>query len=880
MFRNYVVTAVFKRNFTGYFRTPTGYVFIAVFIFLAAALAFGPDSFFVNNLANLDTLNEFFPLLLLFFVPAVAMGSWAEERKQGTDELLLTLPATDLELVLGKYLAALGIYSVAILFSLGFVVVLWVLGRPDAGVMIGTFLGYLALGGALLSVAMVASQLTSSTTVAFILGALFCVVPVFLGKVEGVAPGRGLGNALKSLGVETYFRDFTSGVLSIQAVVYFVSLTVLMLLVSLVLVARRHFRDETPWLHAAGRLASILVIGVCLGVLFGRLGWRPDLTNERLHSLTTYTRDIIKKIDSGRPILIHAYVSKEVPQDYVQPRQNLLSILRDVDAIAGDRVDVRVVETEPYSSEAREAQERWGIRAERVRDMEEGVSDLDEIFMGLALTSGTEEVVVPFLHRGLSAEYEVARSIGTVLGAKRRKVGVVTTDAKLTGGFEFATMSQQNEWLIVAELKKQYEVATVSLDAPVNEKYDCLLVALPSSLNQHQMDNLLAYMRKGNPALLFDDPLPYFNPSLSPDQPKPAPGRGGMAQFQPPPEPKGNLRGFLDGIGITWNSDGIAWDGYNPYPRFRQLPKEFIFLGPGSGNKETFHTTDPITSGLQAAVLIFPGEIQRRTDLMLAFTPLLVTSKGSGIMPRDQIIERSFFGTGFKEFRVYRQGFSELTLAARVEGRVPVPPPKEGQLAEPPPQLKYVFVADLDCISDVFFRIRQEGDETMNFDNVTFVLNCVDSLAGDDSYVALRKRRPKHRTLELVESQSKAHQDKMLESSKSAEEKAKKQLDEAEKFLTDTVAKLKERKDIDERELDQRVRWLEEQENRKLQMKKTEIEDEKKAALQLSKTTMKEGVKAIRKGVRLWAVIPPAVLAVVGCVVVFFVWMSGPKRVV
>jgi ABC-2 type transport system permease protein len=881
MLRNYVVTAVFKRNFSAYFRTPTGYVFIAVFIVLAAVLAFWPDDFFVNNLANLDTLNKYFPYLLLFFVPAVAMGAWSEERKQGTDELLLTLPATDLELVVGKYLAALAVYGVAIFFSLLFVGVLGILGRPDAGVMLGTYLGYMALGGALLSVGMVASHLTSSMTVAFILGAVFCALPVFMGRAETIVPGRAAGEAIQSLGVETYFHDFASGVLSIQAVLYFVSITVVMLYANLLLLARRHYRDGGPWLHAGARVLSILAIAVCLGVLLGRAGWRADLTNERLHSLTAYTKDVLKRIDPGRPVFIHAYVSREVPQGYVQPRQNLLSILRDVDAIGGDRVEVRLVETEPYSAEAREAQERWGIKSERVVASEEGVREADEMFMGVAFTSGTEEVVVPFLHRGLSAEYEVARSIGTVLGAKRKRVGIAGTDAKLFGGFEFATMSQQNEWLIVSELKKQYDVASVALEMPVNEKYDCLIVALPSSLTQAQMDNLLAYMKKGNPTILFDDPMPYFNPSLSPDQPKPGPGRGGMAQFQPPPEPKGNLRGLLDGIGISWNPDVIAWDTYNPYPRFRQLPREFVFLGPGSGNKETFNTNDAITSGLQGMVLIFPGELQRRTDLAtLTFTPLVVSSRGSGIIPRSEVIERSFFGMGFKEFRVYRQAIPEVILAARVEGKLPGPPPAEGKPPEPAGELKYVFVADLDGISDVFFRIRQEGDESMNFDNVTFVLNCVDSMAGDNSYVELRKRRPKHRTLELVESKSRAHQDKMIKESKDAEEAAKKDLDDAQKRLNDKVNALKERKDIDPVTRDQMVKNLEEVENRRLEISRNEIEDKKKAAIELSKTTMMQAIKAIRKGIRLWAVILPALVAVGACVAVFFVWLSGPRRVV
>ncbi|HUV40112.1 MAG TPA: ABC-2 transporter permease, partial [Planctomycetota bacterium] len=161
------VGAVFRRNFSAYFGSPTGYVFITIFIVAGAYLAFSTAGFFAVNLADLSSLNALFHWLLILFIPAITMGAWADEQRLGTDELLFTLPLRDVEIVLGKFLAAAGVYTVALLFALSHAFVLAWLGDPDWGLITANYVGYWVMGSTLITVGLVASALTSHVTVAF-----------------------------------------------------------------------------------------------------------------------------------------------------------------------------------------------------------------------------------------------------------------------------------------------------------------------------------------------------------------------------------------------------------------------------------------------------------------------------------------------------------------------------------------------------------------------------------------------------------------------------------------------------------------------------------------------------------------------------------------
>ena len=872
--RPHVVAAVFNRNFQAYFSNPAGYVFITLFVLVGAYAAFWRPEFFANNLANLGTLNQWMPYLLLFFIPAITMSAWAEERRQGTDELLLTLPAYDIEVVLGKYLAAVGIYTVALAFSLTHVLVLRYLGYPDFGIMFSTYLGYWLMGALMIAVGLVASLLSNNVTVGFILGALFNAIPVFAGLIGSAFPPH-VRRTIEDLSVPEQFRDFGDGIIAWSDVFYFLSLAAAMLYLNMVLLGRRHWaggeRSRGLVGHSLVRVLSVVAALIGLNVLIARAGLRSDVSVERISTLSADSRRAVADIPADKPVYIQAYYSADVPREYVQTKANLLNKLREFAAIGGDKVRLNLVETELYSNAARDAQKRFGIEPRRVTSTEEARQSASEIFLGMAVTSGLEEVVIPFFDPGLPTEYEITRSIRVASKVGRKKVGVLATDAKMLGGFNFQSMGQDTEWPFVTELKKQYDVSSVAPDGPLPGDLDVLLVAQPTSLNQKQVDGLAEYIKAGHPTLVFHDPLPVFNPSLAPEVPKQPPG-GPFGGGQPP-EPKADITPILNVLGVEAPGNEIVWNSYNPLVNIPDIPYEYVFVAEGSGGPDAFNPKDPAAAGLQQVVMIYGGRVAAKVG-GLDFTPLLKVGEVTGTVRFGEVVQQGFMGIqGINPNVRHLPSGQEYVLAARVQGKAPAAPtPAPDPKADPkvpaptppkPAEIKAIVIADLDIISDQFFEIRRRKIENLDFDNVTFVLNCVDELAGDESYIGLRKRRPMHRTLTWLEQQTRDYVEQSQKAAKQAEDEASEALAAAQRSLDAKVDKIKNDKELDERSREVKLLTLEKVENRRLEVTKAGIDDEKRRKIQESKASKEQAIREIEGRVRVGAIVAaplPAIL--------------------
>jgi ABC-2 type transport system permease protein len=235
------VWAIFKREFAAYFATPLAYVFIVIFLFTMGAFTFYIGRFYESNIASLEIFFSYQPWLYLFFLPAIAMRLWAEERRTGTMELLLTLPVPLWATVMGKFLAAWAFTGVALALTFPIWITVNYLGHPDNGVILASYVGSFLMAGAYLSIGACISATTKNQVIAFVVSVVVCFLftisgaPLVLDFFRGWAP-LVLLNAVASFSFLTHFIAISQGVIDLRDLIFFFSLIALFLAANIVVV--------------------------------------------------------------------------------------------------------------------------------------------------------------------------------------------------------------------------------------------------------------------------------------------------------------------------------------------------------------------------------------------------------------------------------------------------------------------------------------------------------------------------------------------------------------------------------------------------------------------------------------------------------------------
>ena len=230
---------VFRREFGSYFATPLAYVFIVVFLALSMTFTFYLGNFYENRQAHLSAFFNFHPWLYLFLVPAISMRLWAEERKSGSLELLMTLPVTTMQAVTGKFLAGWVFLAIALLLTFPIWITVNYLGEPDNGAILAAYLGSLLMAGGFLAIGSCISATTKNQVIAFIISIVVCFMfllssfPIVLDAFSGWLP-QILIDAIASTSFFTHFASISKGVLALHDIVFFLLLITVWLIANVV----------------------------------------------------------------------------------------------------------------------------------------------------------------------------------------------------------------------------------------------------------------------------------------------------------------------------------------------------------------------------------------------------------------------------------------------------------------------------------------------------------------------------------------------------------------------------------------------------------------------------------------------------------------------
>ena len=238
------IKAVLKRELSGYFGSPVAYVFIVIFLLLVGFFTFNVSNFYEMGQADLRGFFQWHPWVYMFLIPAVAMRLWSEERRLGTIELILTMPITPAEVIVGKFLAAWLFIAVALALTFPMVLTVLYLGNPDLGTIFCGYIGSLLMAGAFLAIGSMTSSLTRSQVISFILAVVLCLffilsgyAPV-TGALSGWAP-TWLVDMVAQLGVLTHFTAISRGIIDLRDILYFFSVIIFMLFVNGIVILNR-----------------------------------------------------------------------------------------------------------------------------------------------------------------------------------------------------------------------------------------------------------------------------------------------------------------------------------------------------------------------------------------------------------------------------------------------------------------------------------------------------------------------------------------------------------------------------------------------------------------------------------------------------------------
>ena len=745
------IKAVFKREFKAYFDSPVAYVFLTAFLVLAGFLTFGVAMFYERRQADLTPFFFWHPWVYLLLVPAATMGLWADERRNGTAELLLTLPVTLREVLVGKFLAAWSFVGIGLALTFPVALTAGYLGSPDWGAVFCGYLGSFLLAGASVAIGVFASTLSRSSVVGFVvsLALVFLLLIIGFDPVIGAVAAWGVPtavtDAVASCSLLSHFEAMRKGVVDFADIGYYFGMIVFMLAAAKTVTDGRRGASK-----GAVALALVAAIAASAVVILANLPLRADLTAERLYTLSKGSKAVLGQLTED--VTFKYYVSSssaEMPMALKTYASQVGNLLKEYERAGGGRLVVEEYDPKP-DSDAEEWAQRYGVEPQT------GGNPFGAgIYFGIVAVCGDREETLGVLSPRTEStlEYDLTRLVTRVAWPERPVVGVMTSLPDVVGGKANPMMMQMGQrppqgWAAFSELAKDYEVREVAPDAEsIDDDVKTLVVVHPKSLSDKTLYAIDQFVLRGGKLVACVDPFSIKDMQSSRQSQNPM--MGGMGGDGP-----STLGKLFEAWGVKFEEGRIACDleaatklsngqgGAESNPAFLSLGKANMAKG------------DLLVAELTNVMFPFAGALSfEKKEMDLAFEPVITTSKENSCTTDKMSMQ---YG-GMKD--MVPDG-SERVLAARLSGTFKTAYPKgpdgtnDVSKALSEGKGNVIVFADSDFLADDFcvrmMRTPFGSIPQLINENLTLFSNVIEQFAGREELIGVRSRGASDRPFTVV----------------------------------------------------------------------------------------------------------------------------------
>jgi len=747
------IKAIFKREFKSYFDSPVAYVFLTAFLVLIGFMTFGVAMFYERRQADLTPFFFWHPWVYLLLIPAATMGSWADERRNGTAELLLTLPITVTEALIGKFLAAWAFVGIGLALTFPVAITAGYLGSPDWGVVLCGYIGSILMAGAAAAIGVFASTLSRSAVIGFVvsLALVFLLMIVGFDPVTTAVANWGVPSAIvngvASCSLLTHFEALRRGVVDFADIGFYAGVIVFMLAAAKTVTDGRRGASK-----GAVGLVVLAAIVVAADVILANLPVRADLTAERFYTLSDGSKAVLGKLEED--VTLKYYVSSsaaDMPMQLKTYATRVQNLLKEYERAAGGHVILEAYDPKP-DSDAEEWAQRYGIEPQTVNPFG------SPIYFGVVAVCGDNEETLGQLSPRTEStlEYDVTRLVTRVAWPEKPVVGVMTSLPDVMGGQMNPMMMQMGQrppegWAAFAELGKDYEVRTIATDvAAIDEDVKTLVVLHAKDLSDKALYAIDQFVLRGGKLIACVDPFSIKDMIASRQKQNPM-----MMQMGGGGDGPSTLGKLFDAWGITFDTSKITGDleaatklnngqgGVDDNPAFLSLSAANMDKG------------DLLVSRLTQVMFPFAGAfVFEKKGMDLTFTPVITTSKDNSCSVDKMSVQ---FGGGAKD--MVPDGH-ERVLAARLAGTFktafPKGPDGTNDVSKALTEGKgtVLLFADSDFLADDFcVRMMKTPfgaiPQLIN-DNLTLFSNVIEQFAGREELIGVRSRGTTDRPFTVV----------------------------------------------------------------------------------------------------------------------------------